>query len=241
MRMKSKILQELSGKGVKILTEVEAGRVFEEYGIPCPKEVMVGYVEGKKGEDYLSELRSMSPFPGYPAYLKIVSRDITSKTDAGAVKRVISDEEAKEAIDTIIGNAKKFKEGAKIEGILMSEDVSTAESREVFLGSVIDEQFGHVISLGFGGIYVTVYKDVEFRMVPIHESDVHSMIESLRGKEMLGEFRGMRPVNMNLLVETTLKLSKLIEENPEIVELDVNPLLAGPDRVVAVDALIRIA
>jgi acetyltransferase len=67
------------------------------------------------------------------------------------------------------------------------------------------------------------------------------MIEGLRGKEMLGEFRGMRPVNMNLLVETTLKLSKLIEENPEIVELDVNPLLVGPDRVVAVDALIRIA
>jgi acyl-CoA synthetase (NDP forming) len=234
-------LRELSEKGVKILTELEARRVFEEYGIPCPKEVMVGYVEGKKGGDYLSELRSMSPFPGYPAYLKIVSRDITSKTDAGAVKRVTSDEEAKEAIDTIIENTKKFKEGAKIEGILMSEDVSTAESREVFLGSVIDEQFGHVISLGFGGVYVEVYKDVEFRVIPIDESDVRGMVERLKGREILGEFRGMRPVNTDLLVKTTLQLSKLVEENPEIIELDVNPLLVGPDRVVAVDALIRIA
>jgi acyl-CoA synthetase (NDP forming) len=239
--MKSKILQELSEKGTKILNEQEARRVFEEYGIPCPKEVMVEYKESKKGGEYLSELKGMSDYPGYPAYLKIVSRDITSKTDAGAVKRVTSDGEAEEAIDTIIENAKKFKEGVEIQGILMSEDVSTRESREIFLGSTVNEQFGHVISLGFGGIYVTVYKDVEFRVIPIAETDVHGMIKRLKGKEMLGEFRGMRPVNMDLLVKTTLQLSKLVEENPEIIELDVNPLLVGPDRVVAVDALIRIA
>lgn len=88
---------------------------------------------------------------------------------------------------------------------------------------------------------MAVYKDVEFRVIPIEESDVYRIIDSLRGKEMLGKFRGMRPVNMDLLVKTTLKLSKMIEENPEIIELDVNPLLVGPDRVVAVDTLIRVS
>lgn len=239
--MKSKILQELSNKRREILNEHEARQVLEEYGISCPKEVMVEYKEGKKGGDYLSDLKKMGNYPGYPAYLKIVSRDITSKTDAKAVKRVTSDEEAADTIDTIIRNAKRYKEGVEIQGILVSEDVSTDETREIFLGSTVNEQFGHVISLGFGGIYVAVYKDVEFRVIPIEESDVHRMIATLKGKEMLGKFRGMRPVNMDLLVKTTLKLSKMIEENPEIIELDINPLLVGPDQVVAVDTLIRIS
>lgn len=239
--MKSKILQELSEKGREILNEHEARRVLEEYGIPYPKEVMVEYKEGKKGEDYLRDFKNMDNCPEYPAYLKIVSRDITSKTDAGAVGRATSDEEAADTIDTIIRNAKRYKEGVEIQGILVSEDVSTDETREIFLGSTVNEQFGHVISLGFGGIYVAVYKDVEFRVLPIEESDVYRMIDTLKGKEMLGKFRGMRPVNMDLLVKTTLKLSKMIEENPEIIELDINPLLVGPDRVVAVDTLIRIS
>lgn len=239
--MKSKILQELSKKGREILNEHEARKILEEYGISCPKEVMVEYGEGKKGSDYLKDLKNMGGCPGYPAYLKIVSRDITSKTDAKAVKRVTSDEEARDAIDTIMKNAKSYKEGVKIQGILMSEDVSADETREIFLGSTVNDQFGHVISLGFGGMHVAVYKDVEFRVIPIEEPDVHGMIDALKGKEMLGKFRGMSPVDMDLLVKTTLKLSKMVEENPEIIELDVNPLLVGPDRAVAVDTLIRIS
>jgi acetyltransferase len=239
--MKSKVLQRLAKNGIEILNEYEARQVLEEYGIPCPREVMVEYREDKKGKDYLTDFRSMSGCPGYPAYLKIVSRDITSKTDAGAVRRVTSDEEAANTIDAIIRNAKRYKEGVVIQGILLSEDVSTAETREIFLGSTVNEQFGHVISLGFGGIYVEVYKDVEFRVIPIEESDVYGMIDALKGKEMLGRFRGMRPVDMDSLVKTVLRISKMVEENPEIIELDVNPLLAGPDRLFAVDALIRIS
>jgi acetyltransferase len=77
-------------------------------------------------------------------------------------------------------------------------------------------------------------------VVPIKEPDVYSMIEHLRGRELLGAFRRIRPVDMKLLVDTVLKVSKMVEENPEIVELDINPLIVGPDRAVAVDALIRI-
>ncbi|MEW6069362.1 MAG: acetate--CoA ligase family protein, partial [Candidatus Thermoplasmatota archaeon] len=223
-----------------ILNEYEARSVLQEYGIPCPKEVMIDYEEGKKGEIYLSDFKKMKEWPNYPAYFKIVSREIGSKTNAGAVKRAVSDEEAIAAIDTIVRNAKKYKEGVEIQGILASEDSSSPETREIFLGATVNEQFGHIISLGFGGVYVEVYKDVEFRVVPIKESDVYSMIEHLKGKAILGEFRGMKPANMSLLIETTLKLSKLIEENPEIIELDVNPLLLAPERAAAVDAFIGI-
>jgi acetyltransferase len=238
--MKSKVLQELSSKGLKILNEYDSRRVLQEYGIPSPKEIIIDYKEGKKSESYLSDFKKMGEWPGYPAYFKIVSSEIKSKTNASAVKRAVSDEEAIATIDTIIKNVKKYKQGVKIQGILASEDASSPETREIFLGATVNEQFGHVISLGFGGIYVEIYKDVEFRVIPIKESDIYNMIEHLKGKAILGGFRGMKPVNMSLLVETTLKLSKLIEDNPEIVELDVNPLLVDNERVTAVDTLIRI-
>lgn len=238
--MKSKVLRELLQKGVEILNEYESRSVLLEYGIPCPREVMIDYEEGKKGTDYLSELKKMPGWAGYPLFLKVISREIKSATDANAIKRVLSDDEASSSIDTIISNAKKFRKGVKIEGILASQDVSTSETREVFIGSTVNEQFGHVISLGFGGVYVEVYKDVEFRVIPIAESDVHSMIKYLKGREILGDFRGMRSIDMGLLVDTVLKVSKMVEENPEIVELDINPLLIGPDRAIAVDTLIRI-
>ncbi len=238
--MKSKVLQDLSLKGVEILSEYEARSVLQEYGISCPKEVMVEYKEGRSGVDYLSDLKKMAEWPGYPTFLKVISREIRSAVNAGTIRRVTSDDEAVVAIDMIIGNAKRYKEGVSINGILASQDVSTRETREIFIGAIADEQFDHLISFGFGGIYVEVYRDVEFRVIPIKESDVYSMIKYLKGKEILGAFRDMRPINMELLVDTVLKVSKMVEENPEIVELDINPLIVGPDRAIAVDTLIRI-
>ncbi|MBO3754414.1 MAG: acetate--CoA ligase family protein [Candidatus Brockarchaeota archaeon] len=238
--MKSKILKELVEKRVEILNEYESRNVLAEYGIPCPKEVMISYEDGKGAEEYLKDAKRTMEFPGYPAFFKVVSRDIKSKTDAGTVKRVLSDEEAKVALEQIIRNAKEYKEGVKIQGILISEDCSSPEMRELFLGATVNEHFGHIISLGFGGIYVEVYKDVEFRVVPIGEVDVYDMVKRLKAKDILGPFRGMKPVNMSLLVVIMLKLSKMIEENPEIVEMDVNPLLISSERAVAVDTKIRV-
>ncbi|KXB01976.1 hypothetical protein AKJ44_01715 [candidate division MSBL1 archaeon SCGC-AAA261F17] len=237
--MKSKILQDLAEKGIKSLNEVEARGVLKEYDIACPEEIMVKYGAEKGGKDYLREMKE-GGMPEYPVFLKVISRAITSKTDANAIERVSSDEEASKSIDRILKNAKRYDEKAEVQGVLASEDASN-ETREVFLGAAVDDHFGHMISLGFGGIYVEVYGDVEFRAVPLEESDVHSMINGLRGKEILGDFRGMRAIDMDSLVETTLKFSRLIEENPEIREMDVNPLLAGPGRTVAVDTLIRIS
>jgi acetyl-CoA synthetase (ADP-forming) len=238
--VKSKALREVYEKGIRVLGESESRKVLEEYGIPCPKTVVIGYDEGKRAEEYLRELKSSSEWPGYPLFLKIVSPDIIHKSDAGVVKRVVSDDEALMAIETIIRNAKKYKADVSINGILASQDVSSPETRELLIGAVYNEHFGHLISLGIGGVLTEVYKDVEFRAIPITESDVYSMVSRLKGRAMLGPFRGMRPINMSVLVYVVLKLSKMIEENPEIREIDINPFIIGPERGFAVDARMRI-
>lgn len=238
--MKSKILQELSKNRIEILNEFEAKELLKEHGIACSREVMVEYQEGKKGEEYLIDLKKRG-MPQYPVFLKVVSRDIWSKTDARAMKKVESDKDAAEAIDGILKNAREYRRQARIQGILASEDVSGPEIREMFLGSIINPQFGHIVSLGFGGIFVEVYRDVEFRVVPLLESDVYSMIHHLKAKEILGEFRGTRPANLKSLVETAIKLSKMIEENPEIDVIDVNPILVSPEKSIVVDAKIKLS
>lgn len=237
--MKSETLKKFANEGKEILNEFEAKEILQEYNIPCPDETMAEFVEGKEGEEYVNDLKEKG-MPNYPVYLKVVSRDITSKTDANGIERVSSDKEAIEAINRIFSNAKKYDKKASIEGVLASEDVSN-QTREVFLGSTVDKHFGHIISLGFGGVHVEVYQDAEFRVIPIEENDVYSMIDDLKGEEMLKEFRGMKAVDLDSLVDATLNLSNLVEENPEIKEIDVNPLLVGSEGSIATDALVKIS
>ncbi|KXA93784.1 hypothetical protein AKJ66_01025 [candidate division MSBL1 archaeon SCGC-AAA259E22] len=238
--MESEILKELSESGAESLSEAEAKKVLDEYDIPVPAEVKVDYEKGKDSKTYLSDLKEKG-LPEYPVFLKVDSRDIKSSTDANTLKRVKNDAEAEKAIEEILSNAKEYDEKAEIQGILASEDVSSDDAREIFLGAIDDEQFGHVISLGFGGVNVEVYEDVEFRVVPLAESDVRSMIHDLKGKKRLEEFRGMKPVGIESLVEVTLKLSDLVENNPEIKEMDLNPLLATPKECIVVDVLFRLS
>lgn len=238
--MKSEILKELSESGAEFLSEAEAKKVLDEYEIPVPTEVKADYEKGKDSKNYLNELKEKG-LPEYPVFLKVDSRDIKSSTDANTLKRVENDVEAEKAIEDILSNAEEYDKKAEIQGILASEDLSSGEAREIFLGAIDDEQFGHVISLGFGGVDVEIYEDVEFRVVPLAESDVRSMIHDLKGKKRLEEFRGMKPVDIDSLVEVTLKLSDLVENNPEIKEMDLNPLIATPEGCTVVDALIRLS
>lgn len=234
--MKSKILKKLEEEGVNTLTEYEAKQVLREYDIPCPNEFMLE----QKG-DIIDQLSSLNPEDEgltFPLYMKISSRDILHKTDANAIVQVTSKEELVEKGRMILDNAKKYDESVEIQGILLSEDVSGEEKRNLIVGSVLDKQFGHVISLGIGGISVEIYEDVEFRSIPLEERDVYSMVENLDGKKFLQKFRGNPPVDMDSLVKTVLKISKILEENEGIDEIEANPLLAGPEGAIAVDALI---
>lgn len=239
--MKSKTLKKLSEKNTKTLTEYEAKEVLREYSIKCPNEILI---EGDENSDILEQLSKFNAEEDgldYPFFMKVSSRDILHKTEAKAIMEVSSDEELEEKGKKILENVENYKKDADILGLLLSENVSSDDRRELFVGSVLDEQFGHVISFGIGGISVEVYEDVEFRATPLEEKDVNSMIENLEGKKILEEFRGKPPVNQKELVDTILKFSKILEENKEIKEIDVNPLFAGPENTIAADALITLS
>jgi acetyl-CoA synthetase (ADP-forming) len=109
---------------------------------------------------------------------------------------------------------------------------------EVIVGTTKDPQFGPVIMFGLGGIFVEVLKDVSFRIVPINQRDAQEMIQETKGYPLLQGYRGKEPANIPVLVEMILKVSKFVEENPQIKELELNPIFAYSDGAVAVDARI---
>lgn len=237
--MTSDALADYADRGLEWLNEHEARTVLREYDIPCSDDVFLPYDASKAGEDYLEELQSSDDPPAFPLYAKVAARSITSVSDAGGVARVGSAEEFAQVADRLLDSVTDHDPAADIQGLLATEDVSGGR-RELLLGAADDPQFGTVVSLGVGGIYVEVYRDVAFRVVPVEESEVRRMLEDLEGRAILGEFRGMDPVDEDALVEVVQSFSRLLEDHPEIAEADVNPLMAGPDGVVAADALLRL-
>jgi acetyl-CoA synthetase (ADP-forming) len=109
---------------------------------------------------------------------------------------------------------------------------------EVIVGSSKDPQFGPVIMFGLGGIFVELLKDVSFRIIPIERKDALEMIKEIKGYPLLLGYRGKEPANISALVEIILKISKLVEENPHIKELELNPIFVYRERAVGVDARI---
>ena len=111
---------------------------------------------------------------------------------------------------------------------------------ELFVGAKYENNFGHIVLCGLGGIFVEVLKDVSFNMVPISKLEATEMIQSLKGYKMIQGVRGQKGVNELLFAATIEKVSALLHFAPEIIEMDINPLLGNPTKVVAVDARIRI-
>lgn len=162
---------------------------------------------------------------GFPCVLKLVSPKVVHKTEEGGVKVVYDMAELRETASSFLGKGKVLVQ-EKCEGV------------ELFLGIKNDPSFGHVLLAGIGGIFVEVYKDISFRVCPISKKDAEQMLEELKGKKLLEGIRGMRPVNRKALIDAMVSLSKLPEQIKGLEELDVNPLFANDNSVVAVDARI---
>lgn len=166
--------------------------------------------------------------------MKIVSPEIVHKTDVGGVKvGVEGAAEVQSAFDEIVANALKAVPAATIHGVLVQEMVTGG--RETIAGVTRDPSFGPLVMFGLGGIFVEVLRDVIFRVAPINRRDAADMIAGLRGAKLLDALRGSPPADRRAIEDVLLRLSLLAEDFPEIAELDVNPLLAFPDRAVAVD------
>lgn len=218
MKLAKKIFETALSEGRTFVLEHEAKDIMSAYGLPIP-----AYATATTADDAVVESSKI----GYPVVLKILSKDILHKSDAGGVKvNLKSDVEVRKAFDEIMENAKKYGEKNGIEvdlsrGVFISEfaDMGT----EVIVGVTKDPQFGHAIMFGLGGIFVEVLKDVTFRLIPLTEVDAREMVREIKAAKILDGVRGQAPRDVDALIDVILTVSKMIDENPEINELDCNP------------------
>jgi acyl-CoA synthetase (NDP forming) len=222
------IFDRIKKEGRSILTEFESKRILKQAGIPV--------VETRLAKTP-KEAVSLSQKMGFPVALKITSPDVIHKSDSGGVKLSLNNAtQVKKAYDEILKKVSKQYPDAVVHGVSVQKMIRPGT--EVIVGTTQDPQFGPVIMFGLGGIFVEVLKDVSFRIVPINQRDAQEMIQETKGYPLLQGYRGKEPANIPVLVEMILKVSKFVEENPQIKELELNPIFAYSDGAVAVDARI---
>jgi len=211
-----------------ILSEDLSKSVLEAYGIKTTKPQKVSTLE---------ELKNISENIGYPLVMKIDSPDISHKTDVGGVVLNIQDFEMLTAsYNRMLTTVKEKMPDARISGVTLQKMVKEKDSVELILGIKRDETFGTVIMVGMGGTGAELFKDRVIGFPPLNESLAYQMLESLKIFPLLKGYRGSKPVNIDKLIETLIRLSYLAADYPEIIELDINPLLAHSDGSVALDA-----
>jgi len=222
------IFDKAKKEGRSILTEFESKKVLKQVGIPV--------VETKLAKTQ-KEAVLLSQDIGFPVVLKIVSPDIIHKSDSGGVKLGLNNiAQVKTAYNQIMKSITQPYPQAVIHGVSVQKMVRLGT--EVIMGTSKDPQFGPVIMFGLGGIFVEVLKDVSFRIIPVSQRDAQEMIQEIKGYPLLQGYRGKEPAHIPVLVEMILKISKFVEENPKVKELELNPIFAYADGAVAVDARI---
>ena len=203
------------------LMEHESKEILEGIGIPT-----TGYLVARSEDEALAICDKI----GFPVVMKIVSPDVVHKTDAGGVKLNLMSAEAVRCAYRDILETFKYQH---IEGVAVQRMAKAGI--EAIIGVARDPSFGPLIMFGLGGVFVEVLRDVSFRILPITEKDAAQMIDDIRGSDILKGYRG-QTVDLDSLKQLLLKISRLVEENPEISELDINPLFLYPDGYVTVDA-----
>lgn len=208
------------------LTELEAKILVGDAGIP----VTVPHLATSP-----QQATSLAQEIGFPVVLKVESPDIVHKSDVGGVVLSIdSPDQVSVAFASIMDSVTREAPNATVRGISVQR--MAPPGIEVIIGVSTDPQFGHVVMFGLGGILVEMLRDVSFRVVPITSRDAHQMVREVKGYRLLQGFRGQPPADLDALREALVGVSRLVEENPEIMEMDLNPVLAYPDGIVAVDA-----
>ena len=212
------------------LLEHECMALLQEYGITVPRHALV-----KSAGEALQAAKEI----GYPVVLKIVSQDILHKSDVGGVKvNLKTDDELCQGFDDIMENIGKNVPDAKIEGLLIMESIR--QGIECIIGMIRDDQFGTALMFGLGGIMVEVIEDVSLCLLPIRKDEAVNMVRSIKGYKLLSGYRGSEPCDIDAIADIILKVGGLVEKNPEIAEIDINPLFAYPHGVMPVDARILV-
>jgi acetyltransferase len=178
---------------------------------------------------------------GFPVVMKISSRQIEHKSEVDGVRLNITDAQSvRRAFSEIAERARKLRPEAVIEGITVEHMVSARAARELMIGVVRDPIFGPIISFGAGGLEVEVLEDHAVGLPPLNNFIIDTMINHTRVARLMGAFRHMPPMNRQALARILQRVSEMVCELPEIVNMDVNPLIGNDKDVVAVDARIRV-
>ena len=225
---KHQVIDKARSEGRTILTEIESKELLKPVGISVSDTRLATSRE---------EVISVSRRLGFPVVLKISSSGITHKSDAGGVKLGLkTSRQVGKAYDDILAAISQNHPQAVIEGVSVQK--MARPGVEVIIGMSKDAQFGPALMFGLGGVWVEVLKDVSFRIVPLTRRDAAEMIREIKGYPLLQGYRGQEPVDVSNLEEWLLKVSDFVEQNPEIKELDLNPIFAYSDGAIAVDARI---
>jgi acetyl coenzyme A synthetase (ADP forming)-like protein len=218
------IIGEVKDAGRVNLVETEAREILKAYGLP-----MSDFELAKSRHEAVQIAGTL----GCPIAMKIVSPDILHKSDAGGVKLNVENNVAK-AFDEIMNNARAYKKEAELYGVLITP--MAAKGVEVIIGMTNEHGFGPTIMFGLGGIFVEVLKDVSFRVAPLTKRDAYEMIKDIKGFPILKGVRGQKPADTTALADMIVKVSVLVTENPEIGELDLNPVFVFERGSSVVDA-----
>ena len=217
--------------GRTLLTEVESKQLLHDAGIAVTQAHLTTSAD---------EAVAAAEEIGFPVVLKIVSSEIVHKSDVGGVALDLADADAvREGYETMIAKVSEAAPGAAIDGISVQQMAQSGT--EVIVGVTTDPQFGPVMMFGLGGIFVEVLKDVAFRIVPLEPRDAKQIVRDIRGYAVLEGVRGQAGADIDALEQLILQVSAFAWEHREVAELDLNPVIARPDGVLAVDARVVLA
>jgi acyl-CoA synthetase (NDP forming) len=208
------------------MTVQESKDILRKEGFPVNRSVFCLTCE---------EVRTATETIGFPCVLKIVSKDIVHKTEAGGVQKVYTPREIQEKCTQMIQKAREYSPGAEIQGFVVEEMIR--EGVEIIIGAIEDQSFGKTLMFGMGGVFVELYKDVSFRLIPIDRKDAVAMIGEVKASKLLDGYRGGERANKEALIDLLLMTSELVAGHPEIKEIDLNPVFVARDATI-VDARI---
>jgi len=211
----ARVFEQVRASGRLQIGDAEARAILEAYHIPIPASQLCRTAD---------EAVAFAESVGYPVVMKIASPDILHKTDIGGVRLNIQNAaEVRDSFDLITFRALRHMPDAEIWGCLVQQQVRGG--KEIICGMNRDPQFGPLVMFGLGGIYVEVLKDVAFRIAPFSREEAHAMMREIRSFNLLRGVRGQARSDIQAIADTLLKISQLVTDFPEIVEMDINPLM----------------
>ncbi|MFP4591219.1 MAG: acetate--CoA ligase family protein [Halobacteriales archaeon] len=211
---------------------LEALGLLEAYGIATPA--------GGLATSPAEAARLAADVPGDAVVLKVVSPEVSHKSDIGGVRVGVPVEEVPEAYEDLATRVHSYREDARLLGVYVQELVDLDDAVEVIVGANRDPQFGPAVLFGLGGIFVELLEDVTLRVTPVDEPTARSMLDEVAAAPVLRGARGRPQVDRDGIVDAILGVAALVEDHPEVLELDINPLVATPEGVLAADLRLTI-